>query len=296
MSDYVDYFQRKCYEQLVITELLRHHFDVSINLVGDRNISCIIRNEDEDGVHYIDIQIVALIDGSSHSHFGIFADLEIASPRENYYLIFYSMMVNIYWVIPSKDFVTTSEHYKDWKGIWKYRSQFCSVDSENHIFGTKYYLFENAFHLLSGKSKSGRIPEPIPYPGEKRTMNISDVIKITPNIGRSVTMDWDTCLNEMSQLNGQTLMTLKQNKKFTILSVSEKKIKIKVESTGKERLINFEREIYSAYKELIANRQLTRIDIQKYFAPFNPAFVAAILAHLPRVRYIVKPVITIFID
>ena len=103
-------------------------------------------------------------------------------------------------------------------------------------------------------------------------------------------------LNEIIKIKGKTITTLLQNKKFTILSVSEKNIKIRVESTGKERIINYEREIYAAYMELKRKRQLTRIEIQKLFALYNPAFVAAILAQLPRVRYSVKPVITLFID
>ena len=103
-------------------------------------------------------------------------------------------MVNIYWVIPSQDFVNTSEHYKDWKGIWKYKTQFCSLDTENHVFGTKYIKYENAFDLLSELRQLERLPEPIPYPGEIRTLTIMDMIKINPNISRSLTHDWYACL------------------------------------------------------------------------------------------------------
>ena len=84
MSDYENYSLRTRYEHIVVSELLRRHFDVFINLVDDRKVNCIIRKPKEDGIHYIDVQIVALIDGSSQSHFGIFADIEIEDPNENY--------------------------------------------------------------------------------------------------------------------------------------------------------------------------------------------------------------------
>jgi len=38
--------------------------------------------------------------------------MEIRQPRENYYFIFYSELINTYWVIPSLDLVKEANQVK----------------------------------------------------------------------------------------------------------------------------------------------------------------------------------------
>jgi hypothetical protein len=142
--------------------------------------------------------------------------------------------------------------------------------------------------------KNDVIPEQRTIPN-KVVEPISPTTGIDPSKAQTAGQYKPSCWNEIKKLEGQTINTLAQYKKFKILTVTEKII-IKINSTGKERRIYFEKEIAPACKALKTRRRLTRIEIEDQFSPRNPAFVAAILAKLPQVHYVVKPVITLFYD
>ena len=94
-------------EYIAIAELLRLGFDVYMTLVDDQQIDCIIRQEIEGHLRYLDIQIKARSKDCSIDNAGRFAAMEIRSPHENFYYIFYSEQANTYWIVPSTSQVKT---------------------------------------------------------------------------------------------------------------------------------------------------------------------------------------------
>jgi hypothetical protein len=78
-----------------------------------------------------------------------------------------------------------------------------------------------------------------------------------------------------------------------VLDVSETYVIIRPHVHNKEIRIS-RKEIEPACKELLALGEITRIRIQEAYSEFHPAFVAAILAELPGVTHVVKPVITLY--
>jgi hypothetical protein len=94
---------------------------------------------------------------------------------------------------------------------------------------------------------------------------------------------------EIEKLKGQTLQTLDQHKSFDIISVNEKAVVIVPHKSFKERPIP-RQGIENAYTRLMETGELTRSDIMAEFSEFNPAYVAAILAELPGVRFTTKPI------
>lgn len=98
--------------------------------------------------------------------------------------------------------------------------------------------------------------------------------------------------SEIKKLEGMTLKTLRDNKSFDVIDVTRKKVIIEPHESEKERPINWS-EIDGAYRQLAANRRITRGEIEERHSPRNPAYVAAMLAELPGVRVTVKPVITL---
>ena len=96
---------------------------------------------------------------------------------------------------------------------------------------------------------------------------------------------WD----ELGKLEGKTLSTLDQRKPFDVLEVSAQGMIIRPHETDTERKIR-RHEIEDAYRRLTAIGELTRSEIREEFSKFNPAYVAAILAELPNVKYARKPI------
>jgi hypothetical protein len=94
---------------------------------------------------------------------------------------------------------------------------------------------------------------------------------------------------EIEKLEGTTLSTLDQSKPFDILEVSNQDIIIRPHETAKERKIR-RNEVEDAFRRLVAIGELTRSEIREEFSNFNPAYVAAILAELPDVKYSRKPI------
>lgn len=95
--------------------------------------------------------------------------------------------------------------------------------------------------------------------------------------------------NEVKNLEGRTLQTLDRGNKFEVLVVTNHGVIVKPLSTGKERLVP-KTEIDGAYRELLANREITRTMIEAKYSPRNPVYVAAILAELSNIVYSIRPI------
>jgi len=97
------------------------------------------------------------------------------------------------------------------------------------------------------------------------------------------------CWLHVVGLEGKTLHTLDQGHPFDVVEVGDKKMVIRVQSTG--RLRNIRRaEIESAFQELQTARELSARDIGKRHAPWNSSFVSTLLAALPGVGHRLKPI------
>ena len=70
-------------------ELLRRGYDVYMTLVDDQQIDCVIRQEKNGKLRYLDVQIKARSENAKNP--GTFSAMEIRQPRENFIYIFYSV-------------------------------------------------------------------------------------------------------------------------------------------------------------------------------------------------------------
>ena len=96
-------------------------------------------------------------------------------------------------------------------------------------------------------------------------------------------------LSELDKLVGQTLKTIDQGHKFTIYEVSEGKVIITVESTGKKRRISIE-EICGSLELLSENHKITRKEINQKTSARNPAYVVSILAKITGAKISSNPI------
>ena len=81
-------------EYIAVAELLRRGFDVYMTLVDDQQIDCVIRQERNDGLRYLDIQIKARSKDAKQA--ATFAALTVRQPRPNFWFIFYSEAAETY--------------------------------------------------------------------------------------------------------------------------------------------------------------------------------------------------------
>jgi hypothetical protein len=94
---------------------------------------------------------------------------------------------------------------------------------------------------------------------------------------------------EIEKLQGKTLNTLDSKKPFDVVYVGEQRVIVRPHVRKVERPIRREC-IEGAYSELRLNGEISRCDIRDRYTNFNPAYVAAILASLPGVTYLLKPI------
>ncbi len=96
--------------------------------------------------------------------------------------------------------------------------------------------------------------------------------------------------SQVRNLNGNTLRTLDHRKPFEIVAVTGSVVMVCPKATGKERPIQREG-LERAYRRLVGSGRLTLSEIENEFAPYNPVYVAAILAQLPGVTYTTRPTV-----
>ena len=123
-----------------------------MTLVDDQQIDCIIRQEKDGELRYLDIQIKARSKDCNPSNGGRFSALTIREPRENFYFIFYSEQSNTYWIIPSLCLIEEANQNKSGQNKGKYSINFCNVTkSEGVKPRPRFAKYENAFQLLEWK-------------------------------------------------------------------------------------------------------------------------------------------------
>jgi hypothetical protein len=135
-------------EYVAIAELLRRDFDVYMTLVDDQQIDCIIRQENNGELRYLDVQIKARSNKCIPKDGGLFAAMTIRHPRENFFFIFYSEHANVHWVVPSLDLVKESIRNKQGKNHGKYQIKFCNLNKDGLKPRPRFKKYENAFNLL----------------------------------------------------------------------------------------------------------------------------------------------------
>ena len=133
-------------EYVVISELLKHGFDVYIPLVDDQQIDCIVRRGEND---YIDIQIKARSKDCIPFDAGRFAAMNIPEPRDNYYFIFYSEQAACYWVFPSLKLVQLASQNKQGKNIGKYHINLTGLKNTQAYPLSKFDEFKNNLQILN---------------------------------------------------------------------------------------------------------------------------------------------------
>lgn len=133
-------------EYIAVAELLRRGHDVYMTLVDDQQIDCIIRQEKDGQLRYLDIQIKAR--SSEAKNPATFSAMEIRKPREDFFYIFYSEQADTYWVVPSLELVNEANQNKDGINKGKFRIVFVNKVKEGIRPRPRFKKYENAFHLL----------------------------------------------------------------------------------------------------------------------------------------------------
>jgi len=138
-------------EYIAVAELLRRGFDVYMTLVDDQQIDCVIRQEKNGGLRYLDIQIKARSKDAKYA--ATFAALTVRDPRPNFLFIFYSEAANKYWVMPSMDLVRLANvnkggKNKQGKNKGKFTIKLASKTKSGWKPRPKFQRYEDAFDLL----------------------------------------------------------------------------------------------------------------------------------------------------
>jgi hypothetical protein len=106
-------------EYIAVGELLRRGHDVYMTLVDDLQIDCVIRQEKNGQLRYLDIQIKARSKDAKNP--GTFSAMDIRQPRKDFFFIFYSEQANTYWIIPSLDLIKEANQGKTGANKGTYR-------------------------------------------------------------------------------------------------------------------------------------------------------------------------------
>jgi hypothetical protein len=135
-------------EYIAVAELLRRGYDVYMTLVDDQQIDCIIRQEHDGHLCYLDIQIKARSKDAAPKNAATFAAMEIRQPRENFYFIFYSEQADTYWIIPSLELIKKARQNKTGQNKGRYSISLANVTKGGVRPRPRFKNYENAFHLL----------------------------------------------------------------------------------------------------------------------------------------------------
>jgi len=139
-------------EYIAVAELIRRGFDVYMTLVDDQQIDCVIRQVLNGKLRYLDLQIKARSMDAKHA--ATFAALTVRNPRPNFWFIFYSDTVGIYWVMPSMDLarlanVNKGGKTKEGKNKGKLTIKLANKNKGGWKPRPKFQQYENAFDLLN---------------------------------------------------------------------------------------------------------------------------------------------------
>lgn len=95
--------------------------------------------------------------------------------------------------------------------------------------------------------------------------------------------------SEVKKLEGRELHTLDRERPLLILEVAADYVLVKT-SENKRRSIRWA-EIRNSWNHLEKHGQISRSKIMESYSGFNPAYVAAIIASVGRVKHSIKPII-----
>jgi hypothetical protein len=135
-------------EYIAVAELLRHGFDVYMTLVDDQQIDCVVRQEKNGHLRYLDVQIKARSMDAKHA--ATFAALTVRGPRPNFWFIFYSEAAHKYWIIPSLELVKLANvnkggKTKAGKNKGKFTIKLANKTKSGWKPRPKFSRYENAF-------------------------------------------------------------------------------------------------------------------------------------------------------
>lgn len=136
-------------EYVAVAELLRRGLDVYMTLVDDQQIDCIIRQEKDGELRYLDIQIKARSNDAKNP--ATFAAMAVRKPRKDFYFMFYSEQANTYWVVPSLELVEEANLAKSGKNKGRYSIKFVNKVKAGFRPRPRFKKYENAFALLDWK-------------------------------------------------------------------------------------------------------------------------------------------------
>ena len=142
-------------EYVAVAELLRRGLDVYMTLVDDQQIDCIIRQEMNGQLRYLDIQIKARSKDCVPKDGGFFPVIAIRHPRENFFFIFYSEHANTYWILSSTELIKEANQNKTGANAGKYSIKFCNLTKVGLKPRPRFKKYENAFHLLEWAETTG---------------------------------------------------------------------------------------------------------------------------------------------
>ena len=152
-------------EYAAISKLLSLGFDVYMTLVDDQQIDCVVRQEKEGKLRYLDIQIKAR--SKSAKHCATFSAMNIRQPRRDFWFLFYSEPLDTYWVIPSLHLVKLGSKNKGGPdGLGKHKDKLTVKLANKNKGGwkprPKFDNYKNQFDLLNwGKTRGsaeGKLP------------------------------------------------------------------------------------------------------------------------------------------
>lgn len=136
-------------EYIAVAKLLQLNFDVYMTLVDDQQIDCVIRMEQVGMLRYLDVQIKARSKEAKHA--GTFAAMMVNKPRLDFWFIFYSEIMDTYWVMPSLDLVKLASVNKGGvtgKNTGKLTIKLANKTKTGWKPRPKFARYVNAFALL----------------------------------------------------------------------------------------------------------------------------------------------------
>ncbi len=96
-------------EYWIIGQMLREGLDVYVPLVDDFGIDAVIRKQDN---QFVEVQIKARSKNVVAGDAALFAAIDHASPRANYYFLFYSERLDKTWIMSSEQFIAEAVQNK----------------------------------------------------------------------------------------------------------------------------------------------------------------------------------------
>ena len=145
-------------EYAAISKLLSLGFDVYMTLVDDQQIDCVVRQEKEGKLRYLDIQIKAR--SKTAKYCATFSAMNVRKPRRDFWFLFYSEPLDTYWVIPSLDLVKLASKNKGGPdGLGKHKGKLTLNLANKNKGGwkprPKFDNYKNNFDLLNWDETRG---------------------------------------------------------------------------------------------------------------------------------------------